>query len=154
LTKAVALENNRGSITATQKAGQATKTTGLGSRDSDSELGLGLGLDIELANALATAQNAVSIAANALVSSLLVVRQQNQQTTTPLNQVAVQNPSPLRPRRQIFAQSQSSPIRQLQSRVSLDLPALEPVKKTRKRRVLMDDHREVDMGPRKLRSRK
>jgi hypothetical protein len=37
LTKAVALENNRGSITAAQKAGRATKTTGLGSRDSDSK---------------------------------------------------------------------------------------------------------------------
>jgi len=34
LIKAVALENNRGSITAVQKASRATKTTGLGSGDS------------------------------------------------------------------------------------------------------------------------
>jgi len=37
LTKAVALENNRGSITAVQKASRATKTTGPGSRDSKSD---------------------------------------------------------------------------------------------------------------------
>jgi hypothetical protein len=37
LTKAVALENNRGSITAAQKAGRATKTTGPGSGDSESD---------------------------------------------------------------------------------------------------------------------
>ena len=36
LTKAVTLENNWGSITAAQKAGRATKTTGLRSRDSES----------------------------------------------------------------------------------------------------------------------
>jgi hypothetical protein len=144
LTKAVALENNRGSITAAQKAGRATKTTGPGSRDSDSESGSGS--DTELANALATAQNAVSIAANALASSPPVVRRP---ATTPLNQVGVQNPSSPRPRRQLSTQFQSSPIRQPQSRVSL-----EPVKKTRKRRALMENHGEVDMGPRKLRSRK
>jgi hypothetical protein len=43
LTKAVALENNRGSITAAQKAGRKTKTTrpGPGSRsESESESGL------------------------------------------------------------------------------------------------------------------
>jgi hypothetical protein len=112
LTKAVALENNRGSITAAQKAGQATKTTGPANRDSDSESGSGS--DTELANA-----------------------QLNQQMT-PLNQVGVQNPSPTGPRR-------------LQSRVS---PQPEPVKKTQKRRALIEDCREVDMGPRKLRSRK
>jgi hypothetical protein len=147
LTKAVALENNRGSITAAQKAGRATKTTGPGSRDfnSKSGSGSGSGSDTELANALAAAQKAVSTAANALASSPPVVRQP---TTTPLNQVGVQNPSP-RPRRQLFTQSQSSPIRQPQSRVSP-----EPVKKTRKWRALMEDHGEVDMGPRKLRSRK
>jgi hypothetical protein len=49
LTKAVALENNWGSITTTQKASWATKTTGPGSGDSDSELGLRS--DTELANA-------------------------------------------------------------------------------------------------------
>jgi len=38
LTKAVALENNRGSITAAQKAGRATKTTGLRSKDSKSDV--------------------------------------------------------------------------------------------------------------------
>jgi hypothetical protein len=82
LTKAVALENNQGSITTAQKASQAT--TGLGSRDSDSKS--------------------------------LLTRQPNQ---TPLNQGDVQNLAPrLRPRRQLFAQSQSSPIRQPQSRVS------------------------------------
>jgi len=37
LTKVVALENNRGSITAAQKAGRATKTMGLGSGDSELE---------------------------------------------------------------------------------------------------------------------
>ena len=65
LTKAVALENNRGSIAAAQKAGQATKA--------------------------------------------MPTRQPNQ---TPLNQGHVKNLAPrLRPRRQLFAQSQSSPIR-------------------------------------------
>jgi hypothetical protein len=44
--------------------------------------------------------------------------------------------------------------RQPQIRVSPDLPAAEPVKKTRKRRALVEDHEEVDIGPRKLRSRK
>jgi hypothetical protein len=165
LTKAVALENNRGSIAAAQKTGRATKITGLGSGPgsgpgSRSESGS----DTELANALATAQNAVSAAANALASSPPVVSQLNQQTATPLDQVDTQNPSPLRPRprRQLFTQSQSSPIRQPQSRVSPDLPApapapapaLAPVKKTRKPTALMEDHREVDMGPRKLRNRK
>jgi hypothetical protein len=124
LTKAVALENNRGSITAAQKAGRATKTTGLGSRDSDSE------------------------------SDSPPTRQSNQ---TPLHQGDVQNLTPrLRPRRQLFTQSQSSPIRQPQSRAAPDLPAAaapEPVKKTRKRKAL-EDHGEVDMGPRKLRSMK
>ena len=125
LTKAVALENNRGSITAAQKAGRATKTktTGPGSGDSESES------DAELVNALA---------------SLPPIRQPNQ---TPLNQGEVQNLTPrLRPRRQLFTQSQSSPIRQ---------PAApEPAKKNHKRKVLVEDHREVDMGPRKLRSMK
>jgi hypothetical protein len=76
--------------------------------------------------------------------------------------VDVQNLAPrLRSRRQLFAQSQSSPIRKPKGRVSPDLPAaaaaavgLEPAKKTRKRRTLVEDHREVDIGPRKLRSRK
>ena len=124
LTKAVALENNRGSITAAQKAGRATKTTGLGSGDSDSE------------------------------SDSPPTRQLNR---TPLHQGGVQNLTPrLRPRRQLFTQSQSSPIRQPQGRVSPDLLAAapEPVKKTRKRKVLVEDHREADMGPRKLRSMK
>jgi hypothetical protein len=131
LTKAVALENNRGSITTAQKAGQATKTTGQGSRDSNLES------DTEQVNALASSP---------------LIRQPNQ---TPLNQVDVQNLTPrLRPRRQLFTQSQSSPIRQPQSRVSPDLPEPELVKKTRKRKALVEDHREVDIGPRKLRSRK
>ena len=102
LTKAVALENNHGSITAAQKAGRKTKTTRLRSgSESESESGL----ETEL--------------------------------------VDVQD-SPLRLR----------PRRQPQSRVSLDLPAAELVKKTRKRRALVEDHEEVDIGPRKLRSRK
>jgi hypothetical protein len=135
LTKAVALENNRGSITAAQKAGRATKAIGQGSRDSDSNSDSES--DIEQVNALASSPP---------------IRQPNQ---TPLNQVDVQNPTPrLRPRRQLFTQSQSSLIRQPQSGVSLDLPEPEPVKKTRKRKALVEDHREVDMGPRKLRSRK
>ena len=138
LTKAVALENNRGSITAAQKAGRATKATGRGSGDSNSES------DTEQVNA-------VSVAGNALASSS-PIRQPNQ---TLLNQVDVQNLTPrLRPRRQLFTQSQLSPIRQPQSRVSPDLPELEPVKKTRKRKALVEDHREVDIRPRKLRSRK
>ena len=62
LTKAVALENNRGSITAAQKAGWATKTIGRGSRDSDFDLES----DIEQVNA----------AGNALASSPLI-RQPN-----------------------------------------------------------------------------
>jgi hypothetical protein len=139
LTKAVALENNRGSITAAQKAGRATKTTGLG---SGSGSGSESGSETELVNALAITTNAVSTAAGVLESS-------------PLIRQPVQNSSPPpRLRRQLFTQSQSSPIRQPQSRVSRDLPAPEPVKKTRKRRVLVEDHGEVDIGPRKLRSRK
>jgi hypothetical protein len=95
LTKAMTLENNRGSITTAQKAGRATKTTGRGSRESDFDLES----DIEQVNA----------AGNALASSP-PIRQPNQ---TPLNQVDVQNPTPrLRLRRQLFTQSQSSPIRQ------------------------------------------
>jgi hypothetical protein len=164
LTKAVALENNRGSITAAQKAGRGTKTTGPGSGSRSSSES---GSDTELANALVIAQNAVSAAANALASSPPVVRQLNQQAATPLNQVDVQNPSPPMLRRQLFTQSQSSPIRQPQSRVSPEPepkpepepepkpePEPEPVKRTRKRRALTEDHGEVDMGPRKLRSRK
>jgi hypothetical protein len=135
LAKAVALENNRGSITAAQKAGRATKTTGLGSRSESRS-------ETELVNALAVATNAVSTAANVLEISPPIRR-------------PVQNSSPpLRLRRQLFTQSQSSPIRQLQSRVLPHLPASEPVKKTRKRRALVEDHGEVDMGPRKLRSRR
>ena len=135
LAKVVALENNRGSITAAQKAGRATKPIGLGSgSESVSET--------ELVNALAIATNAVFTAAGVLESSPPIRR-------------PVQNSSPPpRLRRQLFTQSQSSPIRQPQSRVSPDLPAPEPVKKTRKRRALVEDHGEVDMGPRKLRSRK
>jgi hypothetical protein len=130
LAKAVALENNRGSITAAQKAGRATKTTGLGSRSESRS-------ETELVNALAVATNAVSTAANVLEISPPIRR-------------PVQNSSPP----QLFTQSQSSPIRQLQSRVLPHLPASEPVKKTRKRRALVEDHGEVDMGPRKLRSRR
>jgi len=131
LTKAVALENNRGSITAAQKAGRATKTTRQGSGDFNSES------ETEQVNALASSPP---------------IRQPNQ---TPLNQVDVQNLTPrLRLRRQLFTQSQSSPIRQPQSRVSPDIPEPELVKKTRKRKALVEDHREVDIGPRKLRSRK
>jgi hypothetical protein len=106
LTKAVALKNNRGSITAVQKAGRKTKTTRLRSgSESESESESESGLETEL--------------------------------------VDVQDSSlRLRPRRQP------------QSRVSPDLPAAEPVKKTRKRRALVEDHEEVDIGPRKLRSRK
>jgi hypothetical protein len=108
LTKAVALENNCGGITATQKLGrQANKTT----------------------------------------ASSPPVRHPNQM---PLNQVGVQNLSlPRRLRRQLFTQSQSSPIRQPQGQVLPDLPAaaaLEPAKKTRKRKALVEDHREVDIG--------
>jgi hypothetical protein len=144
LTKAVALENSRGSITAAQKAGRrANKPIADSKSGSESET--------DLVNALATATSAVSAASIALASSP-PVRQPNQ---TPLSQVDVQNPSPpLRQRRRLFTQSQSSPIRQPQGRVSPDLPAPEPVKKTQKRRALVDDHGEVDMGPRKLRSRK
>jgi hypothetical protein len=121
LTKAVALENNRGSITAAQKAGRSTKTTGLALGDSESDAE-------ELVDALASSPP---------------IRQLNQ---TPLNQGDVQNPTPrLRPRRQLFTQSQSSPIRQ---------PALEPAKKARKRKVLVEGQRDVGIGPRKLRSMK
>jgi hypothetical protein len=96
LTKAVALENNRGSITAAQRAGRATKTTGQGSRESDFD-----------SESDTEQVNAVSAAGNALASSP-PIRQPNQ---TPLNQVDVQNLTPrLRPRRQLFTQSQSSPI--------------------------------------------
>ena len=138
LAKAVALENNRGSITTAQKAGRATKPTGLGSGSGSRS---GSGSETELVNALATATNALSTAANVLESSPLIRRH-------------VQNSSPPpQLRRQLFTQ-QSSPIRQRQSRVSPHLPAPEPVKKTRKRRALVEDHGEVDMGPRKLRSRK
>jgi hypothetical protein len=108
LTKAVALENNRGSITAAQKAGRKTKTTrpgpGSGSKsesESESESGL---------------------------------------ETEPVD---VQDSS-----------LRLQPRRQPQIQVSPDLPAAEPVKKTRKRRALVEDHEEVDIGPRKLRSRK
>jgi hypothetical protein len=110
LAKAVALENNRSSITTTQNArakkarvrkARATKTIGPTNAQLD------------------------------------------QQTSTPLNQVGIQNSSPLRPRRQLVTQLQSSPIQQQ-----------ELVKKTRKRKVVMEDHSEVDMGLRKLRSRK
>jgi hypothetical protein len=46
-------------------------------------------------------------------------------------------------------------VRQPQGRASPDLPVvLELVKKTRKRKALVEDHEEVDIGPRKLRSRK
>ena len=111
MTKAVALENKRGSITAAQKASQAikTKTTRIRSRD---ESGSGSGSETELVNALVTASNAVSTAANVL-ESLPLIRRPNQ---TLLNQVDVQNSTlPRQPRRQLFTQSQSSPIRQLQS---------------------------------------
>ena len=108
LTKAVALENNRSSITAAQKAGRANKTT-------RPESGSGSGSDIDT----------VSAAANVRAT-----------------------------RRQLYTQPQSSPIRQLQNQASPDLLAPELVKKTRKRRALVEDHGEVNMGPRKLRSRK
>ena len=99
------------------------------------------------------ATNEIPTEANALESSLLV-KQLNQ---TLLNQVVVQNPSlPPRQRQQPLTQSQSSPIGRSPRRVSPDLPvAPELVKKTRKRKALVEDNRElVDMGPRKLRSRK
>jgi hypothetical protein len=104
LTKAVALENNRGSITTAQKAGRKTKTTRPRPR-SKSEYESESGLETELVDG----QN-----------------------------------SPLR----------LWPRRQPQIRVSPDLPAAEPVKKTRKRRALAVDHEEMDIGPRKLQSRK
>jgi hypothetical protein len=104
LTKAVALENNRGSITTAQKAGRKTKTATPGS-GSESESESESRLETEL--------------------------------------VDVQDSS-----------LRLQPRRQPQSRVSPDLPAAEPVKKTRKRRALVEDHEEVDIGPRKLRSRK
>ena len=65
LTKAMALENNRGSITTTQKVGRATKTTGRGSRESDFDLES----DTEQVNALSTAGNALT--------SLPTIRQLN-----------------------------------------------------------------------------
>jgi len=64
LTKAVALENSRGSIIAAQKAGQATKTTGTRPRSGSESKS-----ETELVNALATATDAVSVAANVLASS-------------------------------------------------------------------------------------
>ena len=148
LTKAVALENNRGSITAAQKAGrQANKT--MADPDSGSESETETVTETELVN---TAIDAIPTEANALESSP-PVRQPNQ---TPLNQVVVQNPSlPPRQRQQPLTQSQSSPIGRSPRRVSPDLPvAPELVKKTRKRKALVEDDREVDIGPRKLRSRK
>jgi hypothetical protein len=81
LTKAVALENNRGSITAAQKAGRATKTTGPGSESrsgSETEQGNALAT---ATSALAMATSAVSAAANVLESSP-PIRRPNQ---TPLN---------------------------------------------------------------------
>jgi hypothetical protein len=148
LTKAVALENKHGSITAAQKAGRAikTKTTRIGFGDES-----GSGSGSELVNALVTASNTVSAAANILESSA-PIRRPNQ---TPLNQVDVQNSTPPRKlRRQLFTKSQFSPIRQPQSQVSPDLLAPEPVKKTQKQRALVEELGEVDMGPRKLQSRK
>jgi hypothetical protein len=83
----------------------------------DSDSGSESETETELVNALATALDAISVAANALESS--------------------------------------PPVRRSQRRVSPDLPvAPELVKKTRKRKALVEDCREVDMGPRKLRSRK
>jgi hypothetical protein len=144
LTKAVALENNCSSITAAQRASRATKTTRPGS-ESESEL----------VSTLATAANTVSTATSILVVSPLI-RQPNQIL---LNQVDVQNSSPrlqprLQPIRQLFTQLQSTLIQQPQGQISPDLPAPEPVKRARKRKALVQDHGEVDMGPRKLRSRK
>ena len=122
LAKAVAKENNRGSITTAQKAGRAAaalaKTTGPrpGSKP-----------ETVLANALTAASNTVFATANALASSP--------------------------PIRRVFPQPQSSPIRQPQERVSPHLPAPERVKKTRKRKAV-EDVREVDLWPRRLRSKK
>jgi hypothetical protein len=56
LAKAVALENNRGSITVAQKAGRATQTTRQGSRDSDFDSES----DIEQVNAVSAAGNALA----------------------------------------------------------------------------------------------
>jgi hypothetical protein len=76
LTKAVALENSRGSITAAQKAGRADQTIGPGSGS-----GSGTESETELVNALATATNAVSTAANVLAGSP-PIRQLRQQLST------------------------------------------------------------------------
>jgi hypothetical protein len=130
LAKAVAKENNRGSITAAQKAGRATaappKTTGPGP---------GSRPETVLANALTAASNTVFATANALASS------------PPIRRLNVQNTS------QLFHQPQSSPIRQPQERVLPHLPAPEPVKKTRKRKAV-EDVGGVDLGPRRLQSKK
>ena len=102
----MALENNCGSITTSQKAGRKTKTTRPGPEyGSESESESESGLETE--------------------------------------PVDVQDSS-----------LRLWPRRQPQIRVSPDLPAAEPVKKTRKRRALVEDYEEVDIGPRKLQSRK
>jgi hypothetical protein len=135
LAKAVAEENHCRSITAAQKAGRATAT------------------------------GSVSAVSNVPASSP-PIRQQEQ---TPIQRPAVQRASPAPTRRALQRQPQSSPIRrQRASPNHLPEPPKktrkgqaaplpdhlpEPPKKTQKRRAV-EDVVEVDLGPRKLRSRK
>jgi hypothetical protein len=125
LSTAVAQENNCGSITNAQRARRATATSG-------SRLGSGsrpaIASDGELISAIATATDVVSNVTNALANS--PVRQPRRQPE-PVSPVR-------RPRRRLDPLPNHQP---------------EPVKKTRKRRVV-EDAGEVDLGPRKLRSRK
>ena len=101
LSKVVAQENNRGSITNAQRAGRAIASGG------------------EVINAITTATDVVSNVANVLANS---------------------------PVRQPRRRPQPAPVRTPRRRP-------DPVNKTRKRRAA-GDVGEMDLGPRKLRSRK
>jgi hypothetical protein len=94
----------------------------------------------------ATATGAVSEVANVLASSPPLRRQER----TPIQRPAVQRASPAPTRLALRRQLQSSPIRRQRASPN---HLLEPLKKTRKRRAV-EDVEEVDLGPRKLRSRK
>jgi hypothetical protein len=122
----VARENNRGSITSAQAAGRAFGRASGRASGSGSGSRPVVANDGALLGALATATNVVSNVANALANS----------------------PTPARCRRQ-------PPVRvppALEPEPEPE-PAPAPAKRTRKRKAL-DGVGEVDIGPRKLRSRK
>jgi hypothetical protein len=143
LSLAVARDNNRGSITSAQRAGRATAGLGSGSAPA-------IASDGDIVDAIVAATDAVSSVANALANS--PVRQRRRRPDPSPESSPDQQLEPIRAQnRRVVEERQPEPVR-TRKRRAVEERQPEPVR-TRKRRAV-EDAGQVDLGPRKLRSRK